>query len=45
MIYREKFAILDKENKLPIEELFTRYYNFQFSGDLLCDYDKCHISK
>ena len=45
MTYREKFALLDKENKSPIEELFVRYYMFQFSGDLFCEYDKQHISK
>lgn len=45
MTYREKFTLLDKENKSPIEELFERYYMFQFSGDLFCEYDKQHISK
>jgi hypothetical protein len=45
MTYREKFALLDKENKSPIEELFERYYMFQFSGDLFCEYDKGNMSK
>lgn len=45
MTYREKFALLDKENKSPIEELFARYFMFQFLGDYFCEYDKQHISK
>jgi hypothetical protein len=45
MTYREKFALLEKENKLPIEELFFRYYMFQLESDMFSDYDKEHISK
>lgn len=45
MTYREKFAILDKENKSPIEDLFFRCYMFELESDMFSDYDKQHISK
>ena len=45
MTYKEKFALLDKENKTPIETLYKAYYMFEFSSEYFVSYDKGRAEK
>lgn len=45
MTYREKFALLDKENKSPIEEVFTKYYLLFHISDVFKEYDRRKMTK